>query len=248
MPVFSLTRDYKDVPDARYATRSGLIAVSMDIHPERILAGYRAGMFPWFQHYDGLFHWYAPNPRSVVYPKNIKVHKSMRSIFNQNKFEYSFDRAFAQVIENCRSTRRDNENGEASSWLNSNFLRSYHALHEQGLCHSVEVWQDGKLVGGLYGVSFGRIFFGESMFSHVPNASKAGFITLVRALHKAGFLLVDCQQDSQHLRSLGSSAITIDTYLEHLKENAFFPSNAGLWSYDAGTESLIVSPLGESEV
>ncbi len=233
------------MPDARLATRTGLIAVSMDIHPDRILAGYQAGLFPWFQNHDGLYHWYSPNPRSVVYPENLKVHKSMRSIFNQGKFCYTFDCAFEQVIEGCRSTKRSYEPGDSSSWLNANFLRSYQALHVRGLCHSVEVWQEGKLVGGLYGISFGRIFFGESMFSLVPNASKAGFITLVRTLKKAGFTLIDCQQDSAHLRTLGATPISVDRYLQHLKENAFFEQSAGKWKYDATTESLVVMPMNE---
>lgn len=245
MPVFSLTRDFHEMPDVRMATRSGLVAVSLDIHPERVLAGYRAGMFPWFQNYDGLFHWYSPNPRSVVYPENLKVHKSMRSIFNQNKFEYTFDSCFLNVMEACRSTPRSYENGESSSWLNSNFFRSYCTLHQRGLCHSVEVWQEGKLVGGLYGVSFGRIFFGESMFSKVPNASKAGFIVLVQALRKAGFTLIDCQQDSPHLRTLGSTPISVDQYINHLKENQYHDQIGSRWTYNATTGMLETNPVGE---
>jgi leucyl/phenylalanyl-tRNA---protein transferase len=245
MPVFSLTRDFHEMPDARLASKSGLIAVSLDIHHERILAGYQAGLFPWFQGPDGLFHWYSPNPRSVVYTDQIKVHKSMRSIFNQNKFTYSFDGAFLQVLDACRSVPRASDDGGSSSWLNANFVRAYHKLHEMGICHSVEVWEGDNLVGGLYGLALGNIFFGESMFSKVPNASKAGFIVLVQALHKAGFLLVDCQQDSDHLRSLGSTPISVEQYLRHLQENQYFDLGAGLWQYDAVLGELKVKPLAQ---
>lgn len=248
MPIFSLTRDFTEMPDARLASPSGLIAVSLDILPERIIAGYQAGLFPWYQDFDGLFHWFSPNPRSVVYVDQLKVHKSMRSIFNQKRFSYTFDRAFLQVMDACRSIKRSYEDGESTSWLNSSFLRSYNQLHEKGLCHSVEVWENDRLVGGLYGVAIGNIFFGESMFSRVPNASKAGFITLVRALHKAGFVLVDCQQDSEHLRTLGSTPISVEKYLAHLQENRYVPTNAGHWNYNEETESLEVRPIGASQV
>jgi leucyl/phenylalanyl-tRNA---protein transferase len=244
LPVFSLTRDYHEMPDARLATRSGLIAVSLDIHPERIIAAYHAGLFPWFQNYDGLFHWYSPNPRSVVYVDQLKVHKSMRSVFNQNKFKYTFDTAFLQVMDACRSTRRAYETDDSSSWLNSNFIKSYNKLHEMGICHSVEVWDEhNELVGGLYGIALGRIFFGESMFSKVNNASKAGFITLVRALQKHGFTLVDCQQDSPHLRTLGSTPISVDKYISHLKENRYQEQCTGHWHYHETAGELEILPL-----
>jgi leucyl/phenylalanyl-tRNA---protein transferase len=248
MPVFSLTRDYHEMPDARLATRSGLVAVSLDIHPERILAAYHAGLFPWFQNYDGLFHWYSPNPRSVVYIDQLKVHKSMRSIFNKNKFRYTFDTAFEQVLDACRSVQRSYEkDAGASSWLNSNFLRSYQKLHEMGVCHSIEVWdENNQLVGGLYGMALGRIFFGESMFSKVNNASKAGFITLVRSLEKHGFSLVDCQQDSPHLRTLGSTPIPVEKYLSHLKENRQEENCNGRWHYNQILEELEIMPIEEN--
>jgi leucyl/phenylalanyl-tRNA---protein transferase len=238
MPIFSLTRDYHDLPDVRLAMSTGLIAVSLDIHPQRILAGYQSGMFPWYQDFEGLYHWYSPNPRSVVYPEKLKVHKSMRSIFNQKKFRYTFDHAFLKVIDACRSTVRAYESDSTSSWLNSSFIRSYHALYQQGFGHSIEVWEGDKLVGGLYGVAIGKLFFGESMFSRVPNASKAGFITLVHALQKAGFVLVDCQQDSDHLRTLGSTPIKVEKYLSHLQENRYEPQNPCRWAYNQAEGSL----------
>jgi leucyl/phenylalanyl-tRNA---protein transferase len=246
MAVFSLTRDYTEMPDARLAGSNGLIAISIDIHPNRIIAAYQAGLFPWFQSVDGLFHWYSPNPRGVVYPSEVEVHKSMRSIFNQNKFRYTFDTAFEEVLEACRSVRRRYQSHDSNSWLNSNFMRSYHHLHELGLCHSVEVWdEDNQLVGGLYGIAIGRIFFGESMFSRTTNASKAGFITLARALDKAGYTLIDCQQDSPHLRTLGSKAIKVDQYLIHLKENRQAESTPGRWRYNEASETLEVLALRE---
>jgi leucyl/phenylalanyl-tRNA--protein transferase len=150
----------------------------------------------------------------------------MRSIFNQEKFRVTLDTCFETVMRSCASTTRQPHDG---TWITEEFVAGYHRLHLRGLAHSVEVWQDETLVGGLYGLSIGKIFFGESMFSLVPNASKTGFITLVKALEKAGFWMVDCQVETDHLRSLGARGINRANFLEYLEENAYQKTLAGKW-------------------
>ncbi len=227
MPVFWLNDQEMAFPHPTLAEPGGLLAVGGDLTPERLILAYRNGIFPWFED-EGSFFWYSPDPRFVLFPPEIVVRKSMRSIFNQKKFTYTLDTCFEQVIRACAMIPRDGQDG---SWISESFIEGYTELHRQGLAHSVEVWQDGKLVGGLYGLALGRIFFGESMFARVPNASKAGFITLVRALEKAGFWLVDCQQQTHHLESLGARGISRDLFLEYLTKNAYERTRIGTWGF-----------------
>jgi len=230
MPVFWLNEHNPNFPPAQAAEADGLLAVSKDLSIERLIVAYQHGIFPWYSH-RGLFYWYSPDPRLVLFPQELKVHKSMRSIFNQRKFEYTLDTAFEQVMRACATVQRS---GQQGSWITEPFVRAYTQLHEQGLAHSVEVWRDGTLVGGLYGLSFGRVFFGESMFAQVPNASKAGFITLVRALGETGFRLIDCQQETAHLSSLGARPIPRAAFIELLEQNCAEPTLIGQWCFCEG--------------
>lgn len=229
MPVFWLDEQEPVFPHPSLAEPDGLLAVGGDLSIERLVLAYRNGIFPWFEE-KGHFYWYSPDPRWVLFPNELVVHKSMRSIFNGQKFRYTFDTAFLQVMRLCAETPR---HGHSGSWISEAFLHGYGALHEAGLAHSVEVWQNDSLVGGLYGLSIGKIFYGESMFALVPNASKAGFITLVRALEKQHFSLVDCQQQTSHLESLGARGISRELFMEYLAANVYERTLLGKWEFSA---------------
>lgn len=234
MPVYWLSEHDLVFPHPSLAEPGGLLAIGGDLSPERLVLAYRNGIFPWFED-DGNFFWYSPDPRFVLFPAELKVQKSMRSIFNRQKFTYSLDTAFEQVMQACALLPRG---GQEGSWISEDFIEGYTELHRQGVAHSVEVWESGELVGGLYGLSLGRIFFGESMFTRVPNASKAGFITLVRALEQNGFWLIDCQQETQHLGSLGARSIARELFLEYLAKNIYERSLIGLWEFREGKVAL----------
>jgi leucyl/phenylalanyl-tRNA--protein transferase len=228
MPVFQLPDDnYGVFPNPEEAEPGGLIAVSGDLHEERLMGAYANGLFPWFEE-DGYFFWYTPDPRWVLFPAELQVHKSMRSIFNKGKFRYTLDTQFEAVMRACASVPRG---GVEGSWITPAFIEAYGKMHQQGIAHSVEVWQEGTLVGGLYGLSIGRIFYGESMFAEVPNASKAGFIMLVRALERAGFRLIDCQQHTPHLESLGARGISRRDFWGLLLENSYERTRIGKWAF-----------------
>jgi leucyl/phenylalanyl-tRNA--protein transferase len=215
-------------PPPAHAEPNGLIAVSNDLHPERLLHGYANGVFPWFEE-DGNFFWFTPEPRMVLFPDELRVHKSMRSIFNQQKLRVTLDTCFEEVMQGCAQTPR--YDGDTNTWITDSFFDAYTHLHHQGYAHSVEVWAGDTLVGGLYGLSLGKIFFGESMFAQVANASKTGFITLVRALERADFWLVDCQTHTPHLASLGARDIQRADFYDFLAKNAQEPSLVGRWNF-----------------
>lgn len=237
MPVFWLSDKDYTFPHPALAEPGGLLAVGGDLHPERLITAYRNGIFPWFEE-DGQYYWYAPSPRCVLFPKELVVHKSMRSIFNQHKFHYTLDTAFQQVMESCSSTPRE---GQEGSWISPSFVAAYTELHRLGLAHSVEVWSGEVLVGGLYGLAIGRIFYGESMFAHASNASKAGFIALVRALDRAGYRLIDCQQTTRHLTALGARPIDGEHFQEYLSANVYEKTMQGKWRFNASGEEIIVN-------
>lgn len=179
MPVYWLNEHELSFPHPAMAEPSGLLAVGGDLSPDRLVLAYRNGIFPWFEA-DGNFYWYSPDPRFVLFPEELKVHKSMRSVFNQGKFEYSLDTCFEQVIRTCAESPRNAQDG---SWISEAFIEGYTELHRQGVAHSVEVWNAGKLVGGLYGISLGRIFWRKYVCPsrqclqgglHYPGAGIAG--------------------------------------------------------------------------
>ncbi|QGZ30911.1 leucyl/phenylalanyl-tRNA--protein transferase [Stutzerimonas stutzeri] len=218
-----LQRDDLSFPPLEKAMRepNGLLAAGGDLSPERLLAAYRHGCFPWYQDGQPLL-WWSPDPRTVLYPQELHVSRSLRKTLRQGVFEITFDRAFAEVIEGCASPRSYAE----GTWITTPMQDAYVALHRLGVAHSVEVWQDGRLVGGLYGLAMGQLFFGESMFSRATDASKAGFVTLVERLRDWGFKLIDCQMPTQHLASFGARGISRQTFAEALDRYLDEPSSA----------------------
>ena len=215
MPVFQLSRHSITFPPAELANPDGIIAIGGDLSTERLLEAYLHGIFPWFSPGDPIL-WWSPDPRFVLFPADLKVSKSMRPYFNQKKFEVTCDQAFEQVMRACQAPREGQHFG---TWITEGMVEAYCKLHEQGYAHSVEVWQNGQLTGGLYGLALGKCFFGESMFARASNASKFGFISLVQKLGELGFRLIDCQQQTRHLGSFGARAIPRREFLEILKKN-----------------------------
>jgi len=211
MPVFRLT-DELIFPDPRWATKEGLLAVGGDLSPERLVLAYKLGIFPWYGEKEPIM-WWSPDPRCVLMPKNVYVSRRLERVVRQKRFRLTCNRAFGQVVEACANIRI-NEGEE--TWLIAEMQVAYQTLHELGFAHSVEAWSDDELVGGLYGVAFGKFFFGESMFHTRPNASKVVLAQLARHLEREGFALLDCQVPNPHLISMGASHITREDFLERL--------------------------------
>ncbi len=212
-------------PPVEQADEYGILAIGGDLSPARLLLAYRSGIFPWFSQDEPII-WWAPNPRFVLYPEDIKVSKSMKQILRRKQFQITADQHFSEVISHCRHIPRP---GQEGTWITPDMQMAYQKLHEEGYAHSIEVWEDGELVGGLYGVSLGRCFFGESMFSRVSNASKAGFISLVLELQSRNFELVDCQVYTQHLASLGAKSIPRARFTQEIQQALDYPSFRGSW-------------------
>lgn len=226
MPVYWLQEHENNFPHPRNASPDGLLAVGGDLSAERLLLAYSWGIFPWYNEDDPIL-WWNPDPRFVLYPDELKVSKSMRPYFNQQKYQVSYDQAFDQVIAACSQIPR---HGQKGTWISDDMRAAYQNLHRIGYAHSVEVWDNDELVGGLYGIALGKVFFGESMFAHKSNASKFGFISLVRRLIKEGYELIDCQQETPHLASLGARTIPRQQFLDLLAENRRLKTEAGSWS------------------
>jgi len=181
---------------------NGLLAAGGDLQPERVLQAYYRGIFPWFNPGDPIL-WWSPNPRTVIFPQTHHISKSLRKLLRKTPFEVTFDRAFTQVMLGCAEPRAYTD----ETWIGAKIIDCYAELHRRGYGHSVEVWQDGKLVGGLYGLALGKVFFGESMFSRADNASKVALAHLVNLLTSWNFELIDCQVANNHLFSLGAEEI-----------------------------------------
>lgn len=223
-----LSRRSLDFPPLEQALRepNGLLAVGGDLSPERLLGAYRHGCFPWFQEGQPIL-WWSPDPRTVLFPSELHVSRSLRKTQRQQRFAVSFDRDFASVIAACAGPRRYAD----GTWITPDMQAAYRELHRRGIAHSVEVWQDGQLVGGLYGLAIGRLFFGESMFSHATDASKIGFITLVEQLRDCGFVLIDCQMHTSHLASFGARPIPRREFADYLTRYIDRPGPAP-WARD----------------
>ncbi|MCS3902764.1 leucyl/phenylalanyl-tRNA--protein transferase [Methylohalomonas lacus] len=181
------------------ADPDGLLAIGGDLSPARILGAYRRGIFPWYSEGQPIL-WWSPDPRCVIVPSQLKVRRSLRKAMRNRDFRVTCDRAFADVIQACAAPR----DGVRDTWITREVNQAYQRLHDMGYGHSVECWQNGRLVGGLYGLAIGHIFFGESMFSRVSDASKTALVWLCEHLNEAGFALIDCQVDSGHLQRLGA--------------------------------------------
>jgi leucyl/phenylalanyl-tRNA---protein transferase len=223
MPVYRLPEAVL-FPPVDHAAENGLLAVGGDLSPERLLAAYRAGIFPWYGDGDPIL-WWSPDPRFVLLPDELRVSRSMKQFMRKEVLGITCDRAFREVIAACRMPRR----GQDGTWITEEMREAYNALHDLGFAHSVEVWREGALVGGLYGVSLGRAFFGESMFSAVPNASKAALISLIPRLKERGFGLVDCQVETAHLAGLGARLIPRREFCARLRESLRHETHRGNW-------------------
>lgn len=227
MPIFWLSDYDISFPHPTLANEDGMLAVGGDLSPKRLLLAYELGIFPWFNPGDPIL-WWSPDPRFVLFPKDLKVSKSMRPYFNQKKFGLSLDKNFEEVMRACQQQKRKGQLG--GTWITEGMIEGYCKLHEMGYAHSIEVWDGEDLVGGLYGVAIGKCFFGESMFAKKSNASKFGFISFVKWLHSRGFWLIDCQQETRHLASLGAKSIPRVEFLDLLEKNNQEANPLGSWN------------------
>ena len=202
-------------PSVEDANAEGLLAVGGDLSPERLMLAYKSGIFPWFNE-GSLILWWSPDLRMVLYPERIKVSKSMRKILKNNQFSLTKNSCFEAVVDQCALAKRV---GQEGTWITKEMKEAYLKLHEMGYAKSYEVWQDDKMVGGLYGIDLGHIFCGESMFSLVSNASKFAFIQLAEELHQKNYGLIDCQLYTKHLESLGAEEISRTEFIKILNGN-----------------------------
>lgn len=213
-------------PSVEDSTEEGIVAQGGNLSPGMLLSAYRQGIFPWFSDDEPIL-WWSPDPRFVLFPEKLHVSESMRKVFKKGRFKITVDHRFRDVITMCGDVKRA---GQQGTWITREMIEAYVEMHRLGYAHSVEAWADGKLAGGLYGISLGGCFFGESMFSLQPNASKAAFITLVLFLMDRGVALVDSQVYTPHLASLGAEEIPRDRYLELLVGCLEVSTLKGAWS------------------
>lgn len=220
-----LQRDTLTFPPLAQAMRepNGLLAAGGDLSPDRLVQAYRHGCFPWFSQGQPIL-WWSPDPRTVLFPEELHISRSLAKLLRQQRYTVTFDQDFASVIQACAEPRSYAD----GTWITDSIQSAYIALHQRGYAHSVEVWDDGRLVGGVYGLAMGQMFFGESMFSRADNASKFGFVTLVKHLQAWGFVLIDCQMHTNHLQSLGARAISRSDFVNYLHEHLDRPSG-GPW-------------------
>lgn len=226
MPVFLLNEDEESFPPPEAADPSGLLAVGGDLKPRRLLTAYAQGIFPWYSKGQPIL-WHSPDPRFVLEPKHLHVPKSLQKALRRGTLQVRYDTAFEQVIDACARARRP---GQRGTWITGEMRDAYVALHRLGLAHSVESWSEGKLIGGLYGVSIGAVFYGESMFALAPDASKVAFVTLVERLVGWDFQLIDCQQETAHLARFGAEAWPRERFLAALAEAVRAPTRRGRWT------------------
>ncbi len=213
-------------PDLALSEPDGLLAVGGDLSPARIINAYLNGIFPWYSEGQPLL-WWSPDPRAVLFPDKLHLSRSLKKIIRKGVFTTTLDQAFEQVIYHCAQTPRKDQDG---TWITDEMSQAYIHLHKLGLAHSAECWLDGKLVGGLYGLALGRVFFGESMFSHQSNASKVAFVHLLDELKKADYALIDCQVTTDHLLSLGAEEIPRNQFLSLVKVHTHpFLKNNNTW-------------------
>jgi leucyl/phenylalanyl-tRNA--protein transferase len=214
-------------PNTALREPNGLLAAGGDLSPRRLIEAYRSGIFPWFNSGEPVL-WWSPDPRMVLFPDQVKISRSLRKVLNKGRYEIRVDSAFNEVIKACAAPRPQ----QSGTWIHGEMVSAYSTLHEMGMAHSVETWIEGELAGGLYGVAQGRAFFGESMFSRVPNASKIALVHLARQLQQWGFGMIDCQMKTAHLASLGATEIAREEFSQRLKELVNYPARAEKWCFD----------------
>ncbi len=200
-------------PPVNTAESDGLLAIGGDLSPDRLLIAYQNGIFPWYEGEHIL--WWCPDPRFVLFPEEIRINKSVKPLLKRNEFDFSIDKAFSQVIHQCKKVTRA---GQEGTWITDEVEKAFKKMHELGYAHSAEVWKNNELVGGLYGIKLGKIFFGESMFSKVSNASRFAFIKYVEQLRLEGIELIDCQIYTEYLESFGARMINRKNFIEQLNK------------------------------
>jgi leucyl/phenylalanyl-tRNA--protein transferase len=225
MPIYLLS-DELVFPSPNLAKKNGLLAVGGDLSRKRLLLAYRMGIFPWYSREDPIL-WWSPDPRLVLYPPELRISKSLQKTIRKDLFQVTMDRAFRQVITECANIPRKKNEG---TWIVEDMIQAYCWLHDAGFAHSIEAWRGKELAGGLYGVSLGRCFFGESMFSRIADASKVAFVTLVRQLRDLSFDIIDCQVPTGHLKRFGAREIPRALFLNQLKKSLAAPTRKGNWS------------------
>lgn len=213
MPIVQLDETLL-FPPVELAEPEGLLAIGGDLSPGRLILAYRSGIFPWYEGQQIL--WWSPDPRFVLFPNELQVSKSMKALIKKEAFQFTTNKCFEQVITQCKKIKRE---GQRGTWITNDMLEAYNLLHEKGIAQSAEAWQEGELVGGLYGIRMGNLFFGESMFSTHSNASKFAFIKYVEQLAAEGVVLIDCQVHTSHLESLGARMISRKYFLEVVSKN-----------------------------
>ena len=230
--MFRLNANPSDLrfPPVDVATPEGLLAVGGDLRPERLLEAYRHGIFPWYSD-DQPILWWSPDPRTVLFPDKLHISRSLKRSLRPGLFSVTLDQCFRDVMQQCAGPRP--QYPEGGTWITAEMLDAYTRLHEQGYAHSVETWQGGELVGGLYGVAVGGAFFAESMFTRIPDASKVALVSLVRQLQAWGFHLMDCQQSSPHVLAFGAENILRHKFLDHLTAALALPKRCGRWEFDS---------------
>ena len=226
MPLFILDKEHV-FPPAHLAQPDGLLAIGGDLLPDRLLLAYRNGIFPWYEGEHIL--WWCPDPRFVLFPEEFVIDQRTEKLLNKNKparlptghagqgggFEFTINKAFEKVIHNCKDIKRP---GQEGTWITDEVEKAYCKMHDLGYAHSAEVWKDGELAGGLYGMKLGKVFFGESMFSKISNASRFAFTKYVQQLKEEGIQLIDCQVYTEYLESFGARMIAREEFIHHLKE------------------------------
>lgn len=210
--VFQLN-DELVFPNPKYGEEDGFLAIGGDLSIDRLILAYSNGIFPWYSFREGLIEWWCPMDRFVIFPNKIHISHSMRTLINKGRYKMSMDMAFNDVIHACGKLRIDQE----GAWLGPDMEAAYINLHEQGFARSIEVWDGEELVGGLYGVCIGRCFFGESMFSLVPSASKLALIFLSKIMEEVGGVMIDCQFETEHLKTMGGEHITYEEYMKYVR-------------------------------
>lgn len=230
IPFLQAHQTFPPVQAARQ-DMGGLLAIGADLSPARLLDAYCRGIFPWGT-YEGHPLWYCPDPRMVLFPGDIRITRSLRKTLRQGRYQICLDNDFTGVIERCAATPRPGQDG---TWISLEMQAAYRRLHALGWAHSVETWIDGELVGGLYGLAIGGMFYGESMFSHRSDASKIAFAHLARYLTQEGFGMIDCQMHTDHLASLGAREIALNDFLAHVQTLTAAARSARPWAKDAAS-------------
>ncbi len=234
MPIFRLS-EKMSFPPPHFAAGNGLLAIGGDLSEERLLLAYRTGIFPWFSPYDPIL-WWSPDPRLVLYPDEVHVPARLRRKIKSGTFEITSDSAFDRVIVECARVRKENNE---ETWLVDEMIEAYQCLHERGYAHSVEAWHCGKLAGGLYGVCLGGVFFGESMFTRVTDASKVALISLCSYMVENNFDLIDCQIATSHLMWMGAREVPRKVFLKQLETSLDRPTPMGKWRIEARAPAFV---------